>query len=110
MMVYLSELGVGVLSYLTTSILPLRVFMHQFGIFVKNGDGGYKLSDQFYSANSRNYAPLWYLDVIGVGGYRLSDHYYSAPPRIYAPIWYICREWGWGYKLSDHFYSAPSQV
>ena len=100
----------GAISYLATSILPLREVMPHDGLFVMIEAGGNKSSDPFYSAPSRNYAPLWYLDVIGVGGYRLSDHFYSAPPRIYALIWYICREWGWGYKLSDHFYSAPWQV
>ena len=57
MMVYLSGLGVGVLSYLTTSILPLRVFMPHDGLFVRIGGGGIKLSDHFYSAPSRVYAP-----------------------------------------------------
>ena len=60
----------GAKSYLTTSTLPLREFIPQYGIFVKNGDGGtyikikgwgYKLSDQFFSAPLRNYAPLWYI-------------------------------------------------
>ena len=55
------------ISYLTTSILPLRETMPHYGIFVMIGGGSYKLSNQFYSAPSRNYAPLWY----------------------------ICHDWGW---------------
>ena len=53
--------GLGVLSYLTTSILPLPDILPNYGIFVMIGGGRIKLSDQFYSAPSRNYAPLWYI-------------------------------------------------
>ena len=42
--------GDGGISYLTNSILRLREFMPPFGIFLMNGNGVYKLSDQFYSA------------------------------------------------------------
>ena len=59
--------GDGGISYLTTSILPPREIMLHYGIFVK----------------------------IGAGGYKLSDHFYSAPSRIYVPLWYICLDWGW---------------
>ena len=67
-MVYLSRMGMGGISYLTTSILWLLEIMPHCGIFVMIGGGRIKLSDQFY----------------------------SAPSRIYSPIWYICQEWGWG--------------
>ena len=70
-MVCLSLLGVGAISYLTISILPFREIMPHYGIFV----------------------------MIGGEGYRLSDHFYSAPLRVYAPIWYICYEWEWGVKV-----------
>ena len=47
-------IGVRAINYLTTSILPLRKIMPHYGIFVMVGGGGYKLSDHFYSAPSRN--------------------------------------------------------
>ena len=67
--------------------------MPHYGIFVMIGDGGYKLSDHFYSAPLRNYAPLWYICHDWGGGYKLSEHFFSAPLRVYAPIWYISQEW-----------------
>ena len=54
-------IGVGALSCLTTSILTLRKIVPHCGILVRNVDGAYMLSDQFYSAPSGNYAPLWYI-------------------------------------------------
>ena len=60
-------IGVGALSCLTTSILPLRKIVPHYGILVRNGDGGYSLSDHFYSAPSRKYAPLWYICHDGGG-------------------------------------------
>ena len=100
----------GLICYRTTSILLLREIMPHYGIFVMIRGGGYKLSEHFYSAPSRNYAPILYICHDWGWGIRLSEHFYSAPLRVYAPIWYICQKWGWGYKLSDHFYSAPSRV
>ena len=70
--------------------------MPQYGIFVKNGDGRYKLSDPFYSAPSRIYASVWYISKEWGWGYKLFDKFYSAPSRVYAPIWYISHEWEWG--------------
>ena len=70
------------------------------------GGGRIKFSDQFYSAPSRVFAPIWYICgimphygifvMIRGGGYKLLDHLYSTPLRVYAPIWYICQEWEWG--------------
>ena len=54
-------IGVGALSYLTTSILPLRKIMPHYCIIVMIRGGSYKLSDNFYSAPSRNYVPLRYI-------------------------------------------------
>ena len=102
-------IGVGALSCLTTSILTLRKIVPHYGILVRNGDGGYMLSDHFYSAPSGNYAPLWYNCHDWGGGIKLSDHFYSAPSRNYAPLSYIVMIVGGGYRLSDHFYSAPSR-
>ena len=48
----------GALSYLTTSILPILEIVHHYDIFVMIGVGRIEISDQFYSAPSRNYAPL----------------------------------------------------
>ena len=67
--VFFSYLGVGALSFLTTSILPLREIMPHCGIFVMIGGGGYNLSGHFYSALSQNYAPRWF----------------------------NCHDWGWGH-------------
>ena len=85
-----------VISYWTISILLLCEFMHQYGIFVKNGNGGYKLSDHFHSVASRNYASLWYICQEWEWGYKLSDHFYSVASRNYASLWFICQEWEWG--------------
>ena len=38
--IFVIIVGGGAISYRTTSILPLRVFMPQYGIFVKQVDGG----------------------------------------------------------------------
>ena len=54
-------IGVGAINYLTTSILPLREIIPHYGIFVMIGAGRIKFSHQFYSAPSRDYAPLWYI-------------------------------------------------
>ena len=48
------------ISYLTTSILPLREIIPHYGIFVMIGGGRIYFSDQIYSVPSRNYAPLGY--------------------------------------------------
>ena len=61
-------IGVGASSYLTNSILPLREIMPHDGLFV----------------------------MIGGGDIKLADHFYSAPSRNYAPLCYICDDWGWG--------------
>ena len=45
-------LGGGAISYLATSILPLREFMPHDGLFVMIGGGDIKLGDHFYSAPS----------------------------------------------------------
>ena len=63
--------GDGGISYLTTSIQPLREIIPHNGLFIK----------------------------IGVGGYKLSDHFYSAPSQNYVPLWYICLDWGWGPQI-----------
>ena len=99
--------GDGGISYLTTSILPLRQIMPHYGIFVMIVGGCYKLSDLFYSAPSRVYAPIWYICQEWGWGYKSSDHFHSDPSRIYAPLWYFFIIGDVGFKLSDPFYSTP---
>ena len=85
----------GGVSYLTTSILPLREIMPQYGILVKIGGGGYKLSDQS-TLLLREFMVHYGIFVLnGVGGHKLSDHIFSASSRNYAPLWYICHDFGW---------------
>ena len=48
--------------------------------------------------------------MIGGERIKLSEQFCSAPSRNYAPLWYICHDWGWGNKLSDDFYSALLKI
>ena len=52
-------IGGGGISYLVTSILPLREINPHYGIFVMIRGWGCKLSDQFYSAPLRVFTLLW---------------------------------------------------
>ena len=86
----------GGVSYLTTSILPLREIMPHYGIFVKIGGGGYKLSDNSTLPLREFMVNYGIFVLIGVGGYKLSDHIFSASSRNYAPLRNICHDCGRG--------------
>ena len=88
--------GDGGVSYLTTSLPPLREIMPHYGIFGKIGGGGYKLSDNSTLPLREFMSHYGIFVLIVVGGHKLSDHFFSASLRNYAPLWYICKDWRWG--------------
>ena len=99
-MVYLSSIPQGEergwgISYLTTSILPLRKFMPHYGTFVKiKGVGAIRYLTIFFLFLCGIMPHYGIFVMIGGGGYKLLDHLYSALSRNYAPLWYVCYDWG----------------
>ena len=60
--------GDGGISHLTTFILHLREIMPLYGIFFMIGDVGFKLSDPFYFTLFAKLCPIMvYLSRLGVG-------------------------------------------
>ena len=93
-MVYLSRMGMGGISYLTTSILRLLEIMPHCGIFVMIGEGGRGYPTTSILPLCEIMPRYGIFVMIGDGGYKLLDHLYSVLSRNYAPLWYVCHDWG----------------
>ena len=87
--------GDGGINHLTTFILHLRKIMPHYGIFFMIGDVGLKLSDNSTLPLREFMSHYGIFVLIVVAGHKLSDHFFSASLRNYAPLWYICKDWGW---------------
>ena len=89
-------MGMGVIGYLTTSILPLREIMPHYGIFVMMGVGVLSYLTTSILLLRKIMPHYCIIVMIGGGGYKLSENFYSAPSQNYAPLWYICHDLGCG--------------
>ena len=108
-MVYLSRLGMGAISYRITSILSLCKYMHQYGIFVKNGDGVLVILPILFFSFACLCPKMVYLSRMGMGALSCLTTSILTLRKIVPHCGILVRNVDGAYMLSDHFYSAPSK-